>query len=409
MQHAPSDRRPAVWLTLSALVVTAIASPLYAQPRSVGVDPANGTAAAAVVDDEALVHTTQLLPFDKTGGIAADDLDGQMTQVLANLRDALIAAGTQTDQLVRLNVYAARNELVAPIRELLARKLTRRVHPAVTTVVTPLAQPEALLALDAVAAVPRKSPALTSVIRTSPPGLSRRIGSAQAAVLPRGRVVYISGMASREKDLAGAATGTMQQLHGVLRLLDLKPEHVVHLKAFMKPMTQVARARKAMRAFYPDAPAPPMTFVEWTNGLPIEIEMIAFIPGKPDSAQTVQHRWQPDERRSPVYCRFAVVDSATRIYVAGLRARPKTDAPGQVRDIFAQLKATLAQTDSDFRHMVKATYYVADDDVSKSLNNIRPELYDPQHPPAASKASIAGTGDDDRTITIDMIAVPKGK
>jgi hypothetical protein len=34
-------------------------------------------------------------------------------------------------------------------------------------------------------------------------------------------------------------------------------------------------------------------------------------------------------------------------------------------------------------------------------------FYDPQRPPAASKAMVRGTGREKRTITWDMIAVPK--
>jgi hypothetical protein len=55
---------------------------------------------------------------------------------------------------------------------------------------------------------------------------------------------------------------------------------------------------------------------------------------------------------------------------------------------------------------VKATYYVSDDDASKQLNVIRPKFYDPQRPPAASKAIVPAVGVSERSITIDMIAVP---
>ena len=66
----------------------------------------------------------------------------------------------------------------------------------------------------------------------------------------------------------------------------------------------------------------------------------------------------------------------------------------------------LRKTGSDMRHLVKATYYVTDEDASAALNKIRPEFYDPQRAPAASKASVVGTGVPGTSVTLDMIAVP---
>ncbi len=69
------------------------------------------------------------------------------------------------------------------------------------------------------------------------------------------------------------------------------------------------------------------------------------------------------------------------------------------------MKTILAETGSDLRHMTKATYYVSDDETSGVLNTLRPELFDPERPPAASKATVHGVGRVDRTLTLDMIAV----
>jgi enamine deaminase RidA (YjgF/YER057c/UK114 family) len=295
--------------------------------------------------------------------------------------------------------------LVGQVQKLLAQGLFKEVHPAVTYVVTRLPDEKALLAVDAIAAVPES--VTEQVVLASSKKLFGQAGTAHVSLLPRGRVVYISGMAERSEELGAATTGTIQQLHGVLKLLGLGAEHVVHIKVFMKPMDDVAESLAAIQAVYAGRACPPISFVEWTNGLPAEIEMVAYLPGDAEEGATVAHRWQPDEKQSPVYCRFAVVDSPTRIYVSGLRSRTVTGPERQVRDIFSQLEATLAEAGSDLRHMAKATYYVADDEVSKALNAVRPEIYDSKRPPAASKASIAGTGDAERGIVVDMIAVPK--
>lgn len=376
---------------------------MRAKNRSIDVDEF-GHAGAVVVDDKALAHTTQLLPYDESGEITAEDLEKQTAQLLANLTAALEAVGSSTAEIARLNIYVASNELVEQVRKLLADSLLDDVQPALTYVVSQLPDERALVAADAIAAVPAYK--ASKILRANDSELAQIHKTTLASVLPRGRVVYISGMAERTDDLAAATTGTMKQLHGVLELLGLDATHVVHVKAFMKPIGDVAVARQAIQTMYSEGMSPPMTFVEWTNSLPIEIEMIAHLPGEVEAAPTVEHRWQPGEKRSPVYCRFAVVDAPIRIYVKGLKSRTDIAAANQVRDIFRQLEQTLKQADSDLRHLVKATYYVADDEVSKALNEVRPEFYDPEHPPAASKASIASTGDAKRTVTVDLIAVP---
>jgi enamine deaminase RidA (YjgF/YER057c/UK114 family) len=60
----------------------------------------------------------------------------------------------------------------------------------------------------------------------------------------------------------------------------------------------------------------------------------------------------------------------------------------------------------ELRHLVKATYYVSDDDVSRLFNELRPEYYEDGRAPAASKAMVPAVGFSGRTITLDMIAVP---
>jgi enamine deaminase RidA (YjgF/YER057c/UK114 family) len=110
-------------------------------------------------------------------------------------------------------------------------------------------------------------------------------------------------------------------------------------------------------------------------------------------------------KSSPIFSRVARVSSPTTIYVSNLYA-PSSDPAEQVREVFGELKRILEPLDSDLRHLVKATYYITDDETSKALGSIRPEYYDPQRPPAASKALVRGTGRPGKSLTLDMLAVP---
>ena len=108
----------------------------------------------------------------------------------------------------------------------------------------------------------------------------------------------------------------------------------------------------------------------------------------------------------PVYSRVARTASPETIYVSGLFGKPGLAAKEETEELFAQLGQILKAGGSDLRHLAKATYYVATDEASSQLNALRPNYYDPQRPPAASKAMVRGVGLPGRTTTLDMIAVP---
>jgi len=366
---------------------------------AINPDEKTGTASAVVVNDAALVHTEMILP-DKT----ELPLRNQALLVLNQLKATLQSAGSDLNQLVKLNVYVSKDEYAETVMALFGHSFKSEKRPvAVMLVTSPLPDPKALVAVDAVATVSKKTE-FTKVDRTAKSG--RKSG---VAILPRGPVVYISGMASRSKDLETATRETMQQLHGVLDFLGLNATDVIQVKAFMQPIDQAAVVKRVVGEFHQGAVPPPVTYMEWIAGVPTEIELIAWAKNAkqiPELKSGVTHLWPPGQKASPVFSRLAVVTAKKRIYISGLTSRTKTDPAGQVADIFENLKSVLSKSGSDLRHMAKATYYVSADDVSGELNTIRPKVYDPKRPPAASKAMIGSVGQPGRTISIDMIAVP---
>ena len=117
----------------------------------------------------------------------------------------------------------------------------------------------------------------------------------------------------------------------------------------------------------------------------------------------------PDVGLSPTFSRVALVHNERQIYLSGLFARKAGRGDDQARDVFEQLQAILGQTGSDLQHLVKATYYVCDDDSARGIDRVRYRLFDPERPPATSKLMVHGVGQAGRTLTLDMIAVGSGK
>ena len=101
------------------------------------------------------------------------------------------------------------------------------------------------------------------------------------------------------------------------------------------------------------------------------------------------------------------VNQGDLIYFSGLYGQSSKDPGEQIREIFRSIDAVLKRTGSDFDHLVKATYYVSDEEASTKLNEVRPEFFNPARPPAASKAKVQGTGFSGKPIALDMIAVTR--
>jgi enamine deaminase RidA (YjgF/YER057c/UK114 family) len=218
----------------------------------------------------------------------------------------------------------------------------------------------------------------------------------------RGPLLFISGQAEKGATPAEAATKTLAGLAETLKFLGSLPSDVVQARCFLNPVS----ARAEVTRVAEEAGLVPVSFVEWRSDLPAEIELVANGVNGSDAAPAIEYLTPPGKMASPLFARVVRVNRGDLIFIGDLYAAEPGDGAAQVESIFAQLQDVLKQTGSDLRHLVKATYYVSDDDASKQLNAIRPKFYEPKRPPAASKAMVPSVGRRDRSISIDMIAVP---
>lgn len=360
---------------------------------------ATGTSRAVIVGNQPLVHTTQILPRD-TSKSATDQTEDAMLRLLA----AIDVGVGLPEQIVKLNVYATDNASANAAAKFL-KTFLKKDRPAISYVITKLQVPHALVAVDAVAATDFRKPAVERFRETD------SSGPAEAAVLPAGPRVYISGQAEKgDGSLADATRQTMAGLVKTLEHLGLKRRDVVQLKAFLNPMKDSAIAVREMMEVFRDEMPPPIILVEWESSLPIEIELIAASPEQAGKdAPSIEYLTPPWMKGSPVFARVARLNHPSTIFISNIYGDTQNpDGVDEVRSAYETLKRVAEGAGSDLRHLAKATYYVSSDDVSNQLNVVRPEFYDAARPPAASKAKVAGTGREDRTLTFDMIAVPAG-
>jgi enamine deaminase RidA (YjgF/YER057c/UK114 family) len=358
---------------------------------------------AVIVQGLPLVHTRQLLPLDRAGKlVGVGSADQQIEQVLNNLEAVLKDSGSGMDKLVRVHVYALSTTVVSGFREHLSKRLDAGIRPAITSVLTPLAHRQALVAADAVAA---GTDCGKTVALKRCPSVAGSEQCADAAVLPRGGVAYLSGQPDEGSLTASAVTRSMSGLMKTLGHLKLSPKQVVQVKVFLRPVTSAEEVLREVGKFFPDQRTPPVVFVEWLAAVPVEIEMIAQLPlsGKP--AEDVVYFNPPEVRPSNTFSKVALLRSERQIYISGLYARVPSRGEPQAVYVFEQLQEILAKAGSDMHHLVKGTYFVSDDDAARWIDKTRPRLYDPMRPPAASKVMVHGVGQAQRTMTVDMIAV----
>lgn len=361
-----------------------------------------GVSSAVRIANAPLVHTTQLVPIEELKGDAGPHCVG----VLKELDRLLAEYQSKRSDLVKLNVYVQN----AAVREAFLKELAAWSGgelPAVAFVATRLPDPKAQIAVDAVFVSRRQNPeSLPTRDITQQKENSK--AWAQASVLPRGDVVYISGQA-QPGELAEATRKTLDELHRTLKFLGLDKKHIVQVKCFVEPMKEIASVNREIENFFGNQPVPPVSHVEWISpSLPIEIELVAWAP-EAKATESITYLTPPWMKSSPVFSRAARIHGNDRIYISGLFSKDQGNGETEVRAVFEELQRILKETHSDLKHLAKATYYVSNDEASQELNRLRPEYYDPIGPPAASKAVVSDVGIAGRNLTLDMIAAPRSR
>lgn len=337
-------------------------------------------------------------PMMFTGQVCAPDVSrdarAQAEQALDLVGAQLAKAGGDLQRVLRLNAYVADDGATAAVDAAIAARFAG-APPAVTLVRTPLAVKGARVAFDAIAAVTR-APSSVEIL------------AAGGAIMPAGGKVFVSGQSNTGPDLPTSVAMTMERLHASLAHIGLAKSDVVQVKAFITPFADHARAVAEVKKSFDGAPLPPVVLIEWLSNAPAEIELVASartLERKPEDAAAFLGL--PGMTSSPYYCRIATVAAgAPLIFISGLDGGEGGTPREQWKRIFDQLGTTLFDVGSSFRHLVKATYFLADPKARQALGDIRGVYYDPTRPPAASALNVTSIGRPNRSLLLDMIAVP---
>ena len=349
-----------------------------------------GVAWFVTVADGPLLFTEQIFPRNVSANPQA-----QVAEVIASLDTLLKEAGGDLGRVIRLHFYVADDAVTPVVHAALAARF-RDAPPAVTIVRSVLAVAGARLACDAVAAVTRRGDGI------------EKVGA--AAVLPAGGKAFISGQAKRGKDFADSVTQTMDALHASLPQIGVSKTDVVQVKAFINPMTSHAVARAEIEKSYAGGRVPAIVITEWLASSPTEIELITAAPrAQPKGGESIEYHWLPGMAVSPYFSRMTTVAAGSPLVFIGNIDGGEATPRDQWLHAFEKLAAVLRDCGSSFRHMAKATYFLADAAARESLGEIRSVFYDPSRPPAASAFDVQNIGVPRRGVGLDMIVVPQNR
>lgn len=367
--------------------------------RYIGSSELKGSSDVVIVDDVALAHTAQFLPLDSRGNIShPGDLSKQVDQVFQNLSKALKPACSDIGKIVKLNIFLKSVNELSLVQHIMTQKFEPGKYPAITFAVGDLAHPEALISLDAVAVSEKSS--ITEVQLTA---FENTKNNVDVAILPKGPVVYVSGQAAKG-GLAEATRNTLEQLDQTLIALGISKKSIVQIKSFLSPMSSLAIVKQEFAVFFNGEIMPPLIFVDWLSTDPvIEIELIASSPLKTEKTEQVEFITPPGMASSPVYSKVSRLNYGKKIYLSGIYGINSGTSDSEVNSVFESMGKVLKAAGSSFENLLKATYYITNDKYSKSLGDLRPKYYDPNRPPAASKAMLKAIGLNGAGISVDMI------
>lgn len=383
------------------------------------VSPGSGGSATAVAPGERWIEHTRI--GDGTFGQVVVGVEGcpllftrqvfgegqddraQISSAWNQLQSILRLGEASSDHMVRLNIVATDEKALAAAMGFLAEVFHRGMEPATTYVVSPLPVQGARVALDAVVVPPRDFDSVARWETKDGAGINRT----DASVTPIGGLVFFSGQPDKSPLPQGAAN-SLKALLATAEELGVKPADALQLRVFLQPAGAAQQVMEEVEKAFGKENTPPVVFTEWTASAPVEIEMIARLPQKQRTGEEVLRFHNPSGvKPSPVFSRVAIVESSKLLFFPTVVSGEATTADRQAADVFHRLEELLKSQATDWKHVAKATYLVTDKETSSAVDAIRPQYLDPQRPPAASKVTVHAIGQTGRTLSVDLVAVPR--
>lgn len=340
---------------LAAAVLLSL-GPVWAQPRTIAVDPARL---------EFVVSATS------TGS-----LDRQISTAVAQVRKA---AGS--GRIVRIRAFVSGDAAAPQVTQAIAKRFGKAAPVIGVVEVGGFSVPGAQVLLDA---------ATEAKTQRNPDGL-----------------VFISGQLTQapidaahpEAPIEPLAQRSIASIKTILTSYQLEPSDVLRLACFASSLADHAAVEGAVTSAFPNARLALMQVEKAAPQHLIECESVARLRTKPS---------EPVRVVNPANAAFAqAVMIAAPKFLWTTTESGSGEPEDALRQAFARVKASLDQAGSSMSQVVYVSAYPQGAAVLAKYRDVRWEFLDRTHAPASTNLSFAGVAIPGARVGLDVIALPR--
>ena len=314
---------------------------------------------ATTSGDSEFLFIPGTMGFDHATGELAENVSGQFSQAMENIREILTAEGMDFSRVVSVNVYLSDVGNFAEMNEVY-RTYFPTDPPTRATVSVDLANPDALVQVAMVAARPGVSREVIRPAALKSPELPYSWG------IMAGNTLFISGATSRDPETYQPVTGDIGtqtrrvwgNIGAVLDEAGLTYGDLSTCTVFLDDPQEFGEMNAAYREFMTDEPPARATVrAQLVNELfKVEIQCIA--------GHGVERAVSIAEGASPPSSPFSpAIKSGNRVFTAGaVGSSPdglaEGDVEAQTRQVLTNLQATLAAAGKGFSDVIAMYVYL---------------------------------------------------
>jgi enamine deaminase RidA (YjgF/YER057c/UK114 family) len=307
------------------------------------------------------VYVAAMGPVDESGKVAGADVRAQTARALDNLARLLVRHGSRMAQVAAVTVYL-RNQADFPTMNEVYARYWPKDPPTRTTVVVPLADPEALVEIGMVSladGVERRVIQPPSWVRPSSP---------YSYGIQSGDTLFLSGLLSRNGRDNSVIPGNMRaqteavlaNAAEILSAASMTMADVVSARVYITDTAMFQDMNSAYRASFPSSPPARATVRAGLTSSPhlIEITLLA-VRGAGRQAITTPNADLTPGTPNPLLS--AAVRLGNRLFLSGMlgaTAVNRGDAAAQARETLARIGRTIEAAGFKWADVAEATLYV---------------------------------------------------
>jgi reactive intermediate/imine deaminase len=344
--------------TAAAVAMTSAQSP----KQIVNVGPTLGLPFSGAVKAGGLVYVSGTIALDASG-TTTGDIKAQTARTLDQVAATLKAAGSSMPMAASVMVYLKNASDFAAMNDVY-KTYWPKDPPTRTTVVAPLARPEALVEISMIA-IPNGGER-----RVVHPADWMRSPNPYSYGIQTGQTLFLSGLISRngrdntvvKGDIAAQTKTVLDNGSAILKEAGMSYGDVVSARVFLPDASTFQQMNATYRPYFPAAPPARATVKAALTGADylVEIAMVAVKDAARSAVATPNADGTP---AAPNPNLSAAIRAGNRLFVSGTlgsTAANKGDVKAQTAESLARIGRTLKAAGFEWSQVVEGMVYLTD-------------------------------------------------